>query len=54
MLSAALTHARAVRAREADRRAQQQAARAFVVRTLCRLGLNFEPLRAGPGRPAGS
>jgi Phage terminase, small subunit len=30
------------------------AARAFVVRTLCRLGLNFEPLRVGPGRPPGS
>jgi hypothetical protein len=29
-------------------------ARAFVVRTLQKLGLNFEPLRAGPGRPAGS
>jgi phage terminase small subunit len=27
------------------------AARAFVVRTLSRLGLNFEPLRSGPGRP---
>jgi hypothetical protein len=28
------------------------AARAFVVRTLTRLGLNFEPLRASPGRPS--
>ena len=28
--------------------------RSFTVRTLQRLGLNFEPLRAGPGRPAGS
>jgi phage terminase small subunit len=28
------------------------AARAFVTRTLCRLGLNSEPLRA-PGRPPG-
>jgi hypothetical protein len=25
--------------------------RAFLVRTLSRLGLNFEPLRASPGRP---
>jgi hypothetical protein len=23
----------------------------FITRTLCRLGLNSEPLRAGPGRP---
>jgi Phage terminase, small subunit len=30
------------------------AARGFAVRTLQRLGLNFEPLRAGPGRPPGS
>jgi hypothetical protein len=29
------------------------AARAFLVRTLCRLGLNFEPLHASPGRPPG-
>ena len=27
------------------------AARAFVVRTLARLGLNFEPLRTSVGRP---
>jgi Phage terminase, small subunit len=27
------------------------AARAFCVRTLSKLGLNFEPLRAGPGKP---
>jgi P27 family predicted phage terminase small subunit len=27
------------------------AARAFVVRALTKLGLNFEPLRAAPGRP---
>jgi hypothetical protein len=27
------------------------AARAFVTRTLCRLGLSVEPLRSGPGRP---
>jgi hypothetical protein len=27
--------------------------RSFVVRTLARLGLDLEPLRAGPGRPAG-
>src|SRR5262245_29996400 len=26
-------------------------ARAFVVRTLSRLGLSFEPLRSSPGRP---
>jgi hypothetical protein len=30
------------------------AARAFVVRTLSRLGLSFEPLRSTPGRPSGS
>jgi hypothetical protein len=29
------------------------AARAFVVRTLVRLGLNFEPVRTAPGRPPG-
>jgi hypothetical protein len=29
------------------------AARAFVVRTLSRLGLSFEPLRSAPGRPPG-
>src|SRR5262245_44225267 len=29
------------------------AARAFVVRTLQRLGLDVEPLRAGPGHPPG-
>jgi hypothetical protein len=29
------------------------AARAFVVRTLGRLGLDLEPVRAGPGRPPG-
>jgi hypothetical protein len=28
------------------------AARAFVVKTLVRLGLNVEPLRNGPGRPS--
>jgi hypothetical protein len=28
------------------------AARAFVVKTLVRLGLNVEPLRSGPGRPS--
>jgi hypothetical protein len=27
------------------------AARAFVVKTLCRLGLHVEPVRSGPGRP---
>jgi hypothetical protein len=30
------------------------AARAFVVRTLARLGLDLEPVRAGPGRPTGA
>jgi hypothetical protein len=29
------------------------AARAFVVRTLARLGLDLEPVRSGPGRPPG-
>jgi hypothetical protein len=29
------------------------ASRAFVVRTLARLGLSFEPLRPTPGRPPG-
>jgi hypothetical protein len=33
---------------------EELACRGFVVRTLVRLGLNFEPLRAGPGRPQGS
>ena len=28
--------------------------RAFVVRTLSRLGLNYEPLRSSPGRPPGA
>lgn len=32
---------------------EELAARAFVVRTLSRLGLNYEPLRASPGRPPG-
>jgi hypothetical protein len=30
------------------------AARAFVVRTLTKLGLNFEPVRASAGRPSGA
>jgi hypothetical protein len=30
------------------------AARGLAIRTLTKLGLNFEPLRAGPGRPPGS
>jgi hypothetical protein len=30
------------------------AARAFVCRTLQRMGLNYEPLRSTPGRPPGS
>jgi hypothetical protein len=29
------------------------AARSFVVRSLARLGLDLEPVRGGPGRPAG-
>ena len=29
------------------------ASRAFVVRTLARLGLDLEPVRSGPGRPPG-
>jgi hypothetical protein len=29
------------------------AARSFVVRTLARMGLSFEPLRSSPGRPPG-
>jgi hypothetical protein len=29
------------------------ACRSFVVRTLARLGLDLEPVRAGPGRPPG-
>jgi hypothetical protein len=29
----------------------QMIARAFIVRTLARLGLNYEPLRTGLGRP---
>jgi hypothetical protein len=33
---------------------EELAARGFVVRTLQRLGLNFEPLRTAPGRPPGS
>ena len=32
---------------------EELAARGFVVRTLQKLGLNFEPLHAGPGRPPG-
>jgi hypothetical protein len=30
------------------------AQRAFITRTLQRLGLNWEPLHSGPGRPSGS
>jgi hypothetical protein len=30
---------------------EELAARAFVMRALGRLGLNFEPIRAAPGRP---
>ena len=32
---------------------EELAARGFVVRTLQKLGLNFEPLHLGPGRPPG-
>jgi hypothetical protein len=32
----------------------ETAARAFAVRTLARLGLDLEPIRSGPGRPAGA
>jgi hypothetical protein len=32
---------------------EQLSARGFVVRTMMKLGLNFEPLRAAPGRPSG-
>jgi hypothetical protein len=32
---------------------EELAARGFVVRTLQKFGLNYEPLRAGPGRPLG-
>jgi hypothetical protein len=32
---------------------EELACRGFVVRTLARLGLNYEPLRSGPGRPPG-
>jgi hypothetical protein len=33
---------------------EELACRGFVVRTLSRLGLNYEPLRAAPGRPPGT
>jgi hypothetical protein len=33
---------------------EELACRGFIVRTLQKLGLNYEPLRAGPGRPPGS
>jgi phage terminase small subunit len=32
---------------------EELSCRGFVVRTLQKLGLNFEPLRASPGRPPG-
>jgi hypothetical protein len=32
---------------------EELSCRGFIVRTLQKLGLNFEPVRAGPGRPAG-
>jgi hypothetical protein len=32
---------------------EELACRGFLVRTLQKLGLNFEPLRSGPGRPPG-
>jgi hypothetical protein len=33
---------------------EEMGCRGFVVRTLQKLGLNFEPVRSGPGRPVGS
>jgi hypothetical protein len=33
---------------------EELACRGFIVRTLQKLGLNYEPLRASPGRPPGS
>jgi hypothetical protein len=33
---------------------EELACRGFIVRTLQKLGLNYEPLRAAPGRPPGS
>jgi hypothetical protein len=33
---------------------EELSCRGFIVRTLQKLGLNFEPVRAGPGRPPGS
>jgi hypothetical protein len=33
---------------------EELACRGFAVRTLMRLGINFEPLHVGPGRPPGS
>jgi hypothetical protein len=33
--------------------AAELACRGFITRTLVKLGLNFEPLRAAPGRPPG-
>jgi hypothetical protein len=33
---------------------EEMSCRGFIVRTLQKLGLNFEPVRAGPGRPPGS
>ena len=32
---------------------EELSCRGFIVRTLQKLGLNFEPVRAGPGRPPG-
>jgi hypothetical protein len=32
---------------------EELSARGFVVRTLMKLGLNYEPLRSAPGRPPG-
>ena len=32
---------------------EELACRGFIVRTLQKLGLNYEPLRSGPGRPPG-
>ncbi len=33
---------------------EELACRGFVVRTLQKLGLNYEPVRSGPGRPPGA
>ena len=42
---------RGVKAHPAIR--EELSCRGFIVRTLQKLGLNFEPVRAWPGRPPG-